>query len=133
MLNATKRAIIVALGVILQFGFAIMIRLFFYNYLGIITLFYGVISVLIVLLLLKDSTRLSNDLPWMIMILVFPIFGTILLITLGRDYSKSKLLKNIFKYEKEYDTFLVQDKKIKEEVTKKDLDNIKYLMNRTNY
>lgn len=133
MLNATKRAIIVALGVVLQFGFAIMIRLFFYNYLGIITLFYGVISVLIVLLLLKDSTRLSNDLPWMIMILVFPIFGTILLITLGRDYSKSKLLKNIFKYEKEYDTFLVQDKKIKEEVAKKDLDNIKYLMNRTNY
>ena len=34
MLNAVKRALIVILGVILQFGFAIVIRLFFYKYLG---------------------------------------------------------------------------------------------------
>ena len=90
MLNAIKRGLIVLIGVILQFGFAIMIRLFFYKYLGIITLFYSIISILIVLGILKESTRLSNDMPWVILILMFPIFGTILLITLGKNYSKNK-------------------------------------------
>ena len=131
MLNAIKRALIVILGVALQFGFAILIRLFFYKYLGIITIAYSVISILIVLGVLKDSTRLSNDLPWIILILIFPIFGTILLITLGRNYSKNKLLKSIFKHEKDYQKYLVQDEKIKEEIDKKKLDNIKYLINRT--
>ena len=133
MLNAIKRALIVIIGVILQFGFAIMIRLFFYKYLGIITLIYSVASVLIVLGILKNSTRLSNDVPWIILILIFPIFGTILLITLGRNYSKNKLLKNIFKFENKYSKYLIQDEGIKKEVEKQDLDNIKYLMNRTNY
>ncbi len=133
MLNAVKRVLIVALGVILQFGFAIVIRLFFFQYLGIITLIYRIASILIILGILKESTRLSNDIPWIILILIFPIFGTILLITLGKSYSRNKLLKGIFKYEKEYSKYLVQDEKLKEEVDNKKLDNIKYLINRTNY
>ena len=133
MLNAIKRALIVIIGVILQFGFAIVIRLFFYKYLGIITLFYTIASILIVLSILKDSTRLSNDLPWIILILIFPIFGTILLITLGKNYSRNKLLKRIFECEKKYNKYLVQDEKIKRQIDDKKLDNIKYLINRTNY
>ncbi len=131
MVNAIKRALIVVIGVILQFGFAILIRLFFYKYIGIIGLFYNIASILIVLGLLKNSTRLSNDIPWMILILIFPIFGTILLITLGYNYSKNKLLKNIFKYEKEYNKYLIQDKKIAKEIDDKNLDNLQYLINRT--
>ncbi len=133
MLNAIKRAIIVGLGLILQFGFSIIIRLFFYKYLGIINLFYSLISILIILGILKNSTRLSNDLPWMILILIFPIFGTILLITLGRNYSKNKLLRNIFKYENEYQKYLIQDSKVVKEIQDKQLDNIQYLINRTHH
>ncbi len=133
MLNAVKRILIVALGVIFQFGFAILIRLFFYKYLGIITFFYSVASILIVLGILKNSTRLSNDLPWIILILIFPIFGTILLITLGRNYSKNKLLKKIFEYEDKYSKLLVTDTKIAKKIDENNLDNIKYLLNRTNY
>ena len=133
MINAIKRAVIVALGLILQFGFSIVMRLFFYKYLGIINIFYSLISILIVLGLLKNSTRLSNDLPWIILILIFPIFGTILLITLGKNYSKNKLLRNIFKYENEYKDKLIQDPKIAKEVADKKLDNIQYLLNRTHH
>ncbi len=133
MLNAVKRVTIVLIGVILQFSFAILIRLFFYKYLGIISLFYSIMSILIVLGILKESTRLSNDIPWIILILIFPIFGTLLLITLGKNYSKNKLLKNIFKYENKYNKLLVQDKKIKKEIDDKNQDNIKYLLNRTSY
>ncbi len=133
MAVAIKRGFFVLLGVILQFGFAILIRLFFYKYLGIITLFYSIISVLIVLGILKESTRLSNDLPWIILILIFPIFGTVLLITLGRNYSKNKLLKKIFEHEKKYKKYLVQDMKLNKEIDDKNLDNIQYLLNRTDY
>ncbi len=133
MLNACKRILIVILGVILQFGFAIMIRLFFYKYIGIINLFYTIISIFIVLGILKNSTRLSNDLPWIILILIFPIFGTVLLITLGKNYSKNKLVKHIFEYEEKYKNYLHQDESIKQEISDKQLDNINYLINRTNY
>ncbi len=133
MINALKKILVVLVGVVLQFGFAILIRLVFYKYLGIITLLYSIISILIVLGILKNSTRLSSDLPWIILILIFPIFGTILLITLGKNYAKNKLSKNIFEYEKKYDKLLIQDEKIKKEIEAKNLDNIKYLINRTNY
>lgn len=133
MLNAIKRALIVFIGIALQLAFAISIRLFFYEHLGIITIFYSVVSILIVLGILKDSIRLSNDLPWIILILIFPILGTILFITLGRSYKKSKLLKNIFSYEDKYEKYLKQDSKTIEEINSKQLDNIKYITNRTNY
>ncbi len=133
MLNAVKRVLIVLIGVVLQFGFSIVIRLFFYKYLGIISIFYRIVSILVVLGILKESTRLSNDLPWIILILIFPIFGTILLITLGKSYSRNKLLKNIFEYEKKYNKYLVSNKEIKKEIETQKLDNISYLTNRTNY
>lgn len=133
MLNAIKRAIIVFLGIVLQFGFAIIIRLFFYQYIGIITIIYSILSILIVLGILKESVHLSNDLPWIIIILILPIFGTILFFALGRSYKKSKLLKNIYKYEEEYEKYLKQDSYILNEIKTKKLDNIKYITNRTNY
>ena len=133
MLNAIKRAIIVFLGIVLQFGFAIIIRLFFYQNIGIITIIYSILSILIVLGILKESVHLSNDLPWIILILIFPIFGTILLITIGRNYSKNKLLKNILNKEKEYVNYFKQDPKIIKEIEDNKLDNINYLLNRTNF
>ncbi len=129
-MNAIKRLIIVLLGFMLQFGSAIMIRLYFYEHVTIINLFYTVLSVSIVLSILKDSTKLSKDVPWIILILLFPIFGTVFYITLGRNYSRNKLLRRIFKVEDEYDSFLIQDSKINNEIEKSDMDNLKYIINR---
>ena len=133
MITAIKRAIIVIIGVLLQFGFAISIQLFFREHIAIIGIIYELLSVLIVLKILKDSTRISNDLPWIILILLFPIFGTILLITLSSNYARSKLLKNIFKSEKEYQQYLNQDAKIRKEIDENDLDNLKYIIDRSKY
>lgn len=133
MITAIKRAITVIIGVLLQFGFAISIQLFFREHIAIIGIIYELLSVLIVLKILKDSTRISNDLPWIILILLFPIFGTILLITLSSNYARSKLLKNIFKSEKEYQQYLKQDIKIRKEIDENDLDNLKYIIDRSKY
>ena len=116
MKDAIKRTIIVALGVILQFGFFILIQLYFHDKITIIRIIYNLLSISIILKIIKDSTSLSNDLPWIILILLFPIFGTILLITLSSNYARSKLLKNIFKSEKEYQQYLNQDIKIRKEI-----------------
>ena len=129
MVNAIKRAIIVILGVILQFGFHILIQLYFHNNITIIGIIYDILSILIVLKLLKDSTSLSNDLPWIMLILVFPIFGTILLLTLSGSYAKNKLLKNIYNTENEYQKYLKQDNDITKQINDNYLDNLKYLNN----
>lgn len=133
MILAIKRAVIVILGVLLQFGFEIITVLLFSEYIAIINIIYRLISVLIVLAIIKYSTRISNYLPWIILILIFPIFGTVLLITLGRSYSKNKLFKNILQKESEYEKFYIQDESIKKEIENKNLDELKYIMNHAKY
>ena len=49
MVNAIKRAIIVILGVILQFGFHILIQLYFHNNITIIGIIYDILSILLTL------------------------------------------------------------------------------------
>lgn len=133
MITAIKRTIIVIIGVLLQFGFAISIQLFFRKHIAIIGVIYQLLSILIILKILKDSTRISNDLPWIILILLFPIFGTILLITLSSNYARSKLLKSIFESEKEYQQYLKQDARIRKEIDENALDNLKYIVDRSKY
>lgn len=128
-----KKILVVIVGVALQFGFLIGIQLFFTEKIALIGFFYEVASILMVLAILKDSTRLSHDIPWLILILLFPIFGIVLFITLGRSYSKSKLLKSIIKYEKINSKYLIQDEDIKKEIDSKELDNLKYILNNSGY
>ena len=133
MFNALKRITFIILGLILQIGFPVFIRLYFNEHVAIINFIYQLLSILIILVLLKDSTRLSNDIPWMILILLFPIFGTILFITLGKSYARNKLLRNIFIKEEEYRKYLKQDAAVAQEIDKNNLDNLKYFINRTEY
>ncbi len=133
MNDTIKKILIVIVGVVLQFGFLIGIQLFFTEKIALIGFFYEIASILIILAILKDSTRLSHDIPWLILILLFPIFGIILFMTLGRSYSKSKLSKSIIKYEKINNQYLIQDEGIKNEINSKDLDNLKYILNNSGY
>lgn len=133
MLVAIKRILIVGIGILLQLGFAIIVRFFFYEHIAIIGGIYELLSFLIVLKILKDSTRLSNDLPWIILILLFPIFGTILLITIGNNYKNNKLLKNIYNLEKEYSKYLEPNLEVRKKVIDNKLDNLQYILNRTSY
>ena len=57
MLVAIKRILIVGVGILLQLGFAIIVRFFFYEHIAIIGGIYELLSFLIVLKILKDSTR----------------------------------------------------------------------------
>ena len=127
MLNTIKRLLIVAIGVFLQFGLIIAVQYYFEEQLTIIEVIYRILGILLVLFILKNSIRLSKDLPWIIIILVFPIFGTFLYIALGRNYSRNKLLKSLFDKEIEYSEFLKTNKETRKEIDDKKLSNLKYI------
>lgn len=133
MFSTIRRCFIVALGIILQLGSAIVIQLIFGEQVAIVNLIVEVISVLIVLQILKNSVRLSNDLPWIILILLFPVFGIILLLTVGRNFTKNQLLKNIFLTEQQYQKYFRQDPRVKRQIAADQLDNLQYILNRTPY
>ena len=68
--------------------------------------FYGII---------KESKSLSKDLPWIIIIMLFPIVGALLYIVIGGNLHKSKVLKAIKQSEEKGNKYFIQDEKIKKE------------------
>ena len=126
-----KRGIVVGIGLLLQ----ILLFLFTYLYLGslstIIAIIYRILGLLLVLWLIKNSRSYSYDLPWIIIILLFPIVGSLLYLIIGYNLKKSKILKNIMIGEANINKYLIQDEKIKEEV--KDNSGIRYITDYVGY
>ena len=110
-----KRGIIVALGLCLQILVTLSIYLFFIDKIAIISVVYNIIGLLITLYLIKNSKNYSYTLPWIVILLLFPLIGALLYIILGRNKYRSKILKSIRKHEKESKKYLVQDANIKKE------------------
>ncbi len=131
MIHAIKRGIVVLIGFLAQ----ILLTLFIYLYLGdhitIISMIYGLLGFLLVLGLIKDSKNYSYTLPWIVILLMFPIIGTLLYIILGRNKKKSKVLKRITKSETENKKYLIQDKKIYDEF--KNNSRLRYISDFSGY
>ena len=122
MFNAIKRGIIVLLGFLAQILLTLLIYLYLGDHVTIISMFYGLLGFLLVLGLIKNSKNYSYTLPWIVILLMFPIIGALLYIILGRNKKKSKVLKKITKSELENKKYLIQDKSIR-----KEFDNISRL------
>ena len=131
MLMAIKRGIVVVIGLSLQ----ILLFLFTYLYLGghvsVINIFYQVIGFLIVLWLIKNSKSYSYTLPWIVIILLFPLVGTLLYLILGYNKKISRTLKSIRSSENSARKYLVQDKNIRKEIENN--SRIKYITDYSNY
>ena len=124
---AIRRGIIVALGLLLQ----IIITLYWYLFLGkyfkIVGLIYNILGIVIVLGIIKNSKRLSNILPWIIIILLFPIPGSLLYIIIGRNIHHSKLLKEINMQIAKSCKYLKQDEAITKEINELGYTDLKYI------
>ncbi len=127
MLLAIKRGIVVIIGLLLQILLTLFIYLKLGEYIQIIQILYGVISILIVLAIIKNSKRLSSDLIWIIVIMLFPIVGTLLFIILNKNRNNSKILKNINRNINEGQKYLAQDKNIEKEIQEKNLGQLQYI------
>ncbi len=120
-----SRGIIIGLGLILQLLLSLLPYRFFIENVAIINIFYNILGLLLVLVLIKDSKNYSYTLPWIIILIIFPLVGTLMYIILGKNKNNSKVLKNIVKTEREDKKYFVQDISIREEI--KNNSKIRYL------
>lgn len=131
MKSAIKKGIVVGLGVLLQVGITLLFYLFLIDKFWIMDLFYIFLRITFVLGLIKYSKHYSYTLPWLIILLLFPLLGTLLLFILGQNKRKSKVLKNIIKSEAYAKKYLKQDPKIYEEI--KDNGRLRYISDFAGY
>ena len=127
MKMALKRGVIVAIGVILQLLLTLFVYLCLGKYIKVIGILYSLLSIIIVLFIIKNSKRLSSDLPWIIIIMLFPIIGSLLYVIIGRNIHRSKLLKSINKNINYANKYLKQDELILNEIEKKEYTDLKYI------
>ena len=124
MWMAVKRGIVVAIGLLIQILLTLFIYLKFGEFISIIQVVYGLLSIIIVLMIIKYSKRLSSDLIWILLIMLFPLIGTLLYIILSNNMKRSKVLKNINENIENGQKYLIQD-----EFIKKEIEDVRRLLN----
>ena len=92
---ALKRGILVGAGLILQVALYLFLYIFVGEHLAIINFVYYTIGTIIVLSMIRNSKNLAFTLPWIIIILLFPLIGSLLYLIIGRSKRHSKTLKRI--------------------------------------
>ena len=73
MRMAIKRGIFVVIGLILQIFLSLSVYLFLSEHIALINVFYTILGFILVLGLIKESKNYSYSLPWIIIILFFPL------------------------------------------------------------
>lgn len=132
-MTTIKRCVIVALSFILQISFSVVIMLYFYEKLFLVKALVSVLSILIILNIIKNSKRITNEIPIILLIAITPVAGTLIYIALGSNMLKSKTLISIYKSEKNSKKYYHINEKITKELDEKKLDKLKYFNNYLGY
>ncbi|MDO4414723.1 MAG: cardiolipin synthase [Erysipelotrichaceae bacterium] len=80
----------------------------------------SLLSVVIVLMIIKDSRHLSSDMMWIIGIMLFPIPGTILYLLLGANMLSSKTFKSLKVSTDKAKKYYKQDEEVLSELSAND-------------
>ena len=128
---AIKRGIVVALGLLLQILFFLFLYIDLAEHFILISGILKAAGFLLVLWLIKYSKSYSYILPWIIIIILFPLVGTLLYLIIGYNKKSSKLLKRIVSSEISNKKYLVQDKSIRKEILNN--SRIRYITDYINY
>ncbi len=75
-----------------------------------------ILSIFIVLNIIRTSRHISSDLMWIVIIMLFPMFGTIVYIFAGANLITGKTFYSIIKEEAKAKEYYKQDKEILDEV-----------------
>ena len=114
MKYAIKRGVFVGLGVILQLILMVTINLFLMEKLAIVNIIHAFIRLILFLGLIRNSKNYSCTLPWIIILILFPIVGSIMYVVLELNKNKSKLLKKVKTSEYIAKRYLKQDNNIRD-------------------
>ena len=131
MLISIIRGAIVLIGLALQILLSLFTNLYLTDHVALINVVYRIAGLLITLGLIRNSRSYSYTLPWIVIILVFPLIGTLLYIIIGYNKKRSRRLKSILKSEEKSSKYLIQDESIRKEINNN--SRIRYITDYTNY
>ena len=116
--NSILRCILVGVSLLFQVGWMLLLILRLNEYSAIISLATGILSFLLVLQLHSRHTTSAMKMPWIMLILVFPVMGLslYLLIVLFGDLGSNK--KHLKKLQSETRKFLTQEPEVFAELEK---------------
>ena len=129
--TAIKRATVLIISILLQVALYVVIYVFLAKYLVYLNILFAIVGVLLVLYLIKDSKNYSFNLPWIVILLLAPVVGSLLYIVLGRNKIRSKTLQNVRKSEINSTKYLIQDKAIRKQFEKN--TKLKYISDYAGY
>lgn len=114
-----NRIVFMALMAILEVVILIVIYNSLFKYMAWIETIFRILSVLVVLYIINNSRHLSSDLLWIIIIIIFPVFGTFIYILFGANLITSKTFISLIASSKEYEKYYKQDEIILNELYNK--------------
>lgn len=98
--NGIRRAVIAALAILVQIAWSVLLMLVFESQYKWLSGVVSVIAVLVVLALFARNTNSAFKLPWIILILIVPMFGLILYFLTGHSsYNKWQIRTHLKTYE----------------------------------
>lgn len=87
--------IILILGIVLEIGLSFWQWIFFPKLFFWFLILGKLLGIVVVFMIIHSSKSFYKDIPWIVMILLFPFVGSCCYFLLGSDMIKSKLLKRI--------------------------------------
>ena len=86
-----------------------------------------ILSVLIVLNIVRTSRHLSSDLMWVLLIILFPVFGTFVYVLMLISLLFGKTFRNIIQEQKKASSYYIQDESIIDEIRNENPDYVSQL------
>ena len=86
-----------------------------------------ILSVLIVLNIVRTSRHLSSDLMWILLIMLFPVFGTFVYVMMFMSLLFGKTFRNIIQEQKKASSYYIQDESIIDEIQQDNKDYVSQL------
>ena len=127
MTEGERRLFVVTLSFIFQTVFSMSVATVLSEFVTAIKIIYLILSFLLVLEIIKNARSISSNLPWIILIILFPVAGTMLYLFIGNDLHSSRTLKKVNKEVDYAKKFYVHDEEISKELDDKSLDKLKYI------
>ena len=92
--NGILRGVITALAIVLQIGWIVFAAYYLEGRVGLISVVAGVVAVVAALYMFGRNSNSAYKLPWLFLILAFPIFGVILYFATGHSaFSRRRISK----------------------------------------
>ncbi len=126
------RILVLVIAAIIEIVLVYTILQYFVGLAAWISVALRLLSVIILLSIVRNSRHLSSDLIYMIIIILFPVPGTLLYLVLGANLLTSKVLYKIVSETKRAEKYYVQDAAVLKEVEEKDpvhAGEVHYLIN----